>query len=170
MNGGLVLAQEYGIGVYGNGASFVMKDGVISTVDNAAVAGNGSCTNSVNYGGTEIEISGGTLIGHITTPGYIANAIYHPQSGVLNITGGTIYADNGLGVLMRNGELNISGSVSIIATGDQSGQLAIFPLRCPETLWSLITRRGITITTIRLTRERFPFPAAASKPIRIRLR
>lgn len=170
MNGGLVLAQEYGIGVYGNGASFVMKDGVISTVDNAAVAGNGSCTNSVNYGGTEIEISGGTLIGHITTPGYIANAIYHPQSGVLNITGGTIYADNGLGVLMRNGELNISGSVSIIATGDQSGQLAIFPLRCPETLWSLITRRGIIITTIRLTRERFPFPAAASKPIRIRLR
>lgn len=131
MNGGLVLAQEYGIGVYGNGASFVMKDGVISTVDNAAVAGNGSCTNSVNYGGTEIEISGGTLIGHITTPGYIANAIYHPQSGVLNITGGTIYADNGLGVLMRNGELNISGSVSIIATGDQSGQVGDLPSKVP---------------------------------------
>lgn len=131
MNGGLVLAREYGIGVYGNGASFVMKDGVISTVDNAAVAGNGSCTNSVNYGGTEIEISGGTLIGHITTPGYIANAIYHPQSGVLNITGGTIYADNGLGVLMRNGELNISGSVSIIATGDQSGQVGDLPSKVP---------------------------------------
>ena len=131
INGGLVLAQEYGIGVYGNGAVLNVNDGVISTVDNAAVAGNGSCNADVNYGGTTIHISGGTLIGHITTPGYIANGIYHPQSGVLDITGGTIYADNGLGVLMRNGELNVSENATIIATGDESGQVGDHPADMP---------------------------------------
>ena len=131
INGGLVLAREYGIGVYGNGAVLNVNDGVISTVDNAAVAGNGSCNGEVNHGGTTIHISGGTLIGHITTPGYIANGIYHPQSGVLNITGGTIYADNGLGVLMRNGELNVSENATIIATGDESGQVGDHPANVP---------------------------------------
>ena len=131
INGGLVLAREYGIGVYGNGAVLNVNDGVISTVDNAAVAGNGSCNGEVNHGGTTIHISGGTLIGHITTPGYIANGIYHPQSGVLNITGGTIYADNGLGVLMRNGGLNISGDATVIATGSVSGQVGDHPANVP---------------------------------------
>ena len=59
------------------------------------------------------------MIGHITTPGYIACGIYHPQEGQLNISGGTIYADGGVGVLMRAGDANITGG-TIIAAGEET--------------------------------------------------
>ena len=42
-------------------------------------------------------------------------AIYQPQSGTLNITGGTITANNPIGI--KSGELNISGG-TITSTGD----------------------------------------------------
>lgn len=58
------------------------------------------------------------LIGHITSQGYVACGIYHPQRGTLNISGGTIYADGGVGVLMRGGTANITGG-KIITTGNQ---------------------------------------------------
>ena len=128
--GGYLLSREFGAAVYGNGAELDITGGVIVGQDNAAVAGNGSYNQDSdrdgildNYGGTTINISGGTLIGHIITSGYIAIGIYHPQSGVLNITGGTIYADNGVGICMRNGTLNVSGDAKIIATGTESGKV-----------------------------------------------
>ena len=123
INGGYLHSREYGIGVYGNGAVLNVEGGVIVADDNAAVAGNGSKTASQNFGGTTINISGGTLIGHIITEGYIAVGIYHPQSGELNITGGTIYADNGVGICIRNGALNISDDATIIATGTEAGKV-----------------------------------------------
>ena len=49
----------------------------------------------------------------------------------MNITGGTIYAKNGVGILMRNGELNVSGNPSIIATGTASGQVGDKPSDIP---------------------------------------
>lgn len=123
INGGYLHSREYGIGVYGNGAVLNVEGGVIVADDNAAVAGNGSKTASQNFGGTTINISGCTLIGHIITEGYIAVGIYHPQSGELNITGGTIYADNGVGICIRNGALNISDDATIIATGTEAGKV-----------------------------------------------
>ena len=117
INGGYQVAQEGGPTVHGSGAVLDVNGGVIEGIDNSAVAGNGT----PGLGGTTINITGGTLIGRIQSAGYIANAIYHPQNGVLNITGGTIYAKNGVGILMRNGELNVSGNPSIIATGNVSG-------------------------------------------------
>ena len=123
INGGYLHSREYGIGVYGNGAVLNVEGGVIVADDNAAVAGNGSKTASQNFGGTTINISGGTLIGHIFSPGYIAVGVYHPQAGELNITGGTIYADNGVGICIRNGALNISDDAEIIATGTEAGQV-----------------------------------------------
>ena len=117
INGGYQVAQEGGPTVHGSGAVLDVNGGVIEGIDNSAVAGNGK----PGLGGTTINITGGTLIGRIQSAGYIANAIYHPQNGVLNITGGTIYAENGVGILMRNGELNVSGNPSIIATGNVSG-------------------------------------------------
>ena len=106
ITGGYVHSREYGIGVYGNGAVVNVEGGVVVADDNGAIAGNGSYNSDSNgdgvkdnYGGTEINIRGGTVIGHIVSPGYIAVGIYHPQNGELNISSGTIYADNGVGIV-----------------------------------------------------------------------
>ena len=122
MEGGYIQAQEFGIGVQGLGATANVNGGVIATKDNAVVAGNGTVSTNQNLGGTTINITGGTMIGHITAEGYIACGVYHPQAGQLNISGGTIYADSGLGVLMRAGDANITGG-DIIATGNVSGKV-----------------------------------------------
>lgn len=122
MNGGYIEAQEYGIGVAGQNAQVTVNDGVVVARDNAAVAGNGTKTGAADHGGTVININGGTIIGHTITQGYIASGVYHPQSGQLNITGGTIYADGGVGILMRAGNANITGG-QITATGDVSGKV-----------------------------------------------
>lgn len=120
MNGGYVVAQESGVMAAGRGATLNINGGVIFTKDNAVVGGNGTDGTDRYDGGTEINISGGTMIGHIKTNGYIACGIYHPQAGKLNITGGTIYADGGVGVLMRGGTMNMTGG-EIIATGTDEG-------------------------------------------------
>ena len=122
IQGGYVYAREFGAAAYGNGAELTVSGGVIATIDNAAVAGNGNVSegSNQNFGGTTINITGGTMIGHIVSDGYIACGVYHPQSGVLNISGGTIYADGGVGVLMRNGALNFTGG-TVIANGTASG-------------------------------------------------
>ena len=121
VTGGVVDAQEYGIGVAGNGAALEFKGGVAIGRDNAGIAGNGSKTNKENLGGTSITISGGHVIGRISSLGYTACGIYHPQMGILNITGdASIYAVNGVGILMRNGELNVTGG-TITGTGSSVG-------------------------------------------------
>ena len=126
----LELTLTYGIGVYGNGAVVNVEGGVVVADDNGAIAGNGSYNSDSNgdgekdnYGGTEINIRGGTVIGHIVSPGYIAVGIYHPQNGELNISGGTIYADNGVGICIRNGSLNISENAQLYASGNEAGKV-----------------------------------------------
>ena len=122
MNGGYILAQEFAVVITGRGAIGDINGGVLFTKDNAVVGGNGTKTATEDLGGTTINISGGTMIGHITTTNYIACGIYHPQEGQLNISGGTIYADGGVGVLMRAGDANITGG-KIIATGEVDGKV-----------------------------------------------
>lgn len=116
MNGGYIRAQEYGIGVIMEGSNATINGGVTMTRDNAALAGNGSKDQS----GTDITVSGGTLISHIASKGYIACGIYHPRAGKLTVTGGEIYADGGVGVLMRAGSADITGG-TITATGTATG-------------------------------------------------
>ena len=122
IEGGYIEAQEFAATTQGKGAMLNISGGVLVAKDNAVVAGNGTVTSEKNLGGTTINISGGTMIGHIITDGYIACGIYHPQQGTLNISGGTIYADGGVGVLMRAGVANITGG-SIIATGTAYGKV-----------------------------------------------
>ncbi|MCD8006713.1 MAG: leucine-rich repeat protein [Oscillospiraceae bacterium] len=119
VTGGYAVSVEGAILVKGKGATANISGGVLTASDNAVVAGNGTNSGTTNYGGTSITISGGTLIGHITTSGYVACGIYHPQSGTLTISGGTIYADGGCGILMRGGTLTMTGG-TIIATGDST--------------------------------------------------
>ena len=119
VEGGYVHAREYGIGVIKDGSTLNFKGGVSMADDNAAIAGNGS----TGLGGTTINISGGTAIGNIVSGGYIACGVYHPQSGKLNITGGTVVANGGVTVLMRGGELTVSDGANLISTGTANGHV-----------------------------------------------
>ena len=125
ITGGYVKAQEVGASPQGRGAS-VTVDGaaVIESLDNAAVAGNGTNEPEKKLGGTSITISGKCwLIGRIQSPGYAACGIYHPQQGTLAIKYSAgipnIVAINGAGIVMRGGTLDYRAG-NIIATGDAS--------------------------------------------------
>ena len=121
VKGGYVNSEEYGLGAYGNKAVLNVSGGVIVADNNAVVAGNGTVNETTNADGTEINLTGGTLIGHITSSGYIACGVYHPQSGKLTISGDVdIYADGGVGVLMRAGTAEITGG-TITGTGTAAG-------------------------------------------------
>lgn len=125
ISGGYVKAQEFGASPQGRGAS-VTVDGaaVVESLDNAAVAGNGTNTSETKLGGTSITISGKCwLIGRIQSQGYAACGIYHPQQGTLTIKYHAgipnIVAINGAGIVMRGGTLDYRAG-NIIATGDAS--------------------------------------------------
>lgn len=123
ITGGYVKAQEFGASPQGRGASVTVNGAaVIESLDNAAVAGNGTNSPEKKLGGTSITISGKCwLIGRIQTPGYAACGIYHPQQGTLTIKykKGTphIVAINGAGIVMRGGTLDYQAGY-ITATGN----------------------------------------------------
>ena len=123
ITGGYVKAQEFGASPQGRGASVTVNGAaVIESLDNAAVAGNGTNTPERKLGGTSISISGKCwLIGRIQSQGYAACGIYHPQQGTLTLKYSrgipNIVAVNGAGIVMRGGTLNYRAG-NIIATGD----------------------------------------------------
>lgn len=123
ITGGYVKAQEVGASPQGRGASVTVNGfAVIESLDNAAVAGNGTNEPGKKMGGTSITISGKCwLIGRIQSPGYAACGIYHPQQGTLTIKYSAgipnIVAVNGAGIVMRGGTLDYRAG-NIIATGD----------------------------------------------------
>ena len=123
ITGGYVKAQEFGASPQGRGASVTVNGfAVIESLDNAAVAGNGTNEPGKKLGGTSITISGKCwLIGRIQSPGYAACGIYHPQQGTLTIKYNAgipnIVAVNGAGIVMRGGTLDYRAG-NIIATGD----------------------------------------------------
>ena len=125
ITGGYVKAQEFGASPQGRGASVTVNGfAVIESLDNAAVAGNGTNEPGKKLGGTSITISGKCwLIGRIQSPGYAACGIYHPQQGTLTIKYSAgipnIVAINGAGIVMRGGTLDYREG-NIIATGDAS--------------------------------------------------
>ena len=131
ITGGYVKAQEFGASPQGRGAR-VTVDGaaVIESLDNAAIAGNGTNTSENKLGGTSITISGKCwLIGRIQSQGYAACGIYHPQQGTLTIKYSrgyypNIVAINGVGILMRGGTLNFnSGNVTAIGDKNFTGKV-----------------------------------------------
>lgn len=101
MNGGTVEA-EYGVRVLYEGASFTMTGGTVK--GDIAVSGHGD-----TKGDTSIDISGGTIIGEY-------QGIYQPQTGTLNISGGSISGWGGVEV--KSGTVTISGG-TITATGEK---------------------------------------------------
>ena len=125
ITGGYVKAQEFGASPQGRGASVTVNGAaVIESLDNAAVAGNGTNTPERKLGGTSITISGKCwLIGRIQSQGYAACGIYHPQQGIMTLKYSrgipNIVAVNGAGIVMRGGTLDYRAG-NIIATGDAS--------------------------------------------------
>ena len=117
VDGGYVLAQEFALSAQGYGAAIRFNGGAAEARDNAVIGGNGSNAEGNRRGGTDIRITGGTLIAHTETSGYASCGVYHPQEGTLTITGGTIYSENGCGVLMRGGEMAMTGG-TIVAGGE----------------------------------------------------
>lgn len=123
ITGGYVKAQEFGASPQGRGASVTVNGAaVIESLDNAAVAGNGTNEPGKKLGGTSITIMGKCwLIGRIQSSGYAACGIYHPQQGTLTIKYSAgipnIVAINGAGIVMRGGTLDYRAG-NIIATGD----------------------------------------------------
>ena len=122
VKGGYIQAQECAASAQGNGATLDIQGGVLQAKDNAVISGNGTKNDKKDCGGTTINISGGTMIGGIQTPNFIACGVYHPQQGTLNITGGKFQITNGVGVLVRAGSANITGG-EIVTTGSVNGKV-----------------------------------------------
>ena len=98
-----------GVSIMGAGeesapTTLTVNEGTRIETGSAAIMGNGTKHNTV------ININGGELTG---TDGY---AIYHPQSGELNITGGRLTGGE-TGIEIRAGKLNLSGDAVITAKG-----------------------------------------------------
>ena len=77
--------------------------GVITTESSYAISGNGSGS----YNGTTVKITAGSVTGADGVP-----AIYHPQTGTLTVSGGTVTG----GIEMKSGTLSVTGG-KIVATG-----------------------------------------------------
>ena len=97
--------------------STLTTSGNLTSSATFAIAGNGS----KDWGGTTVTIAGGS----VSVTNEDGFAIYQPQSGTLNITGGTITANNPIGI--KSGELNISGG-TITSTGDYVADLPQIPM------------------------------------------
>ena len=108
-SGGIFTAQE--VSVFNLAGTVKITNGTFTSNDNAVISGNG--TNDDKYKNGEIEISGGTFNARIQSKDYVACGIYHPQKGTLKVTGGTFNIENGCGILMRGGSLDMTNSNAI---------------------------------------------------------
>lgn len=115
---GEITAQECGALITTN-AAFEMNGGTITSIDNAAIMGNGTVKPGNDQGHVEINFNGGELNCGITSAGYSACGIYMPNSGVVNVRGGIMNVEKGCGILMRAGKLNMTGGE--IHCSDNSG-------------------------------------------------
>lgn len=83
--------------MYGGGAKLFTSGNLTSKGVYATIQGNGLASSA----GTLIDISGGKITHSDSV------AIYHPQNGIMNITGGVI--EGSTGIYFKSGSLNITG-------------------------------------------------------------
>ena len=108
---------------YATGATITIKDGVFKALDNAVVAGNGNETDEKTerrVNANNITIDGGTFIGNIESPGYIACGIYAPWKDIINVNGGNFTVNNGIGIVARAGQVTVNGG-TFTCTGSAKG-------------------------------------------------
>lgn len=114
IEGGELIAQEYCVGL-GKDSSILVEDGVLTSLDNAVLAGNGLA----GYEGGSITVEGGHFNGHIQTAGYTGCGVYLPNDGVVTINGGEFNVD-GVCIAARAGQVNINGG-TFVSTVDTEG-------------------------------------------------
>ncbi len=126
-----ILTIDSGVTVVSTGQCAVFYKGSGSVVNvygtleangpYATISGNGSLDNTTNNGGTVLNIYLGAVIkslGKSTTEARDNCAIYHPQSGTINVEGGELSSQYGSGIEMRDGTLNISGGTITSYAGE----------------------------------------------------
>ena len=103
-----VEAQEYGVGVWGDG-HLVINGGTFTAHDNTVIGTNGTGydTSVKPYAEYSIEINGGTFNANIESSGYIACGIYAANAGSVVLRGGTFNINGGVGILVRGGSLDL---------------------------------------------------------------
>ena len=115
LESGTISAFWYGIAAFKD-ATVNVQGGAIYTTEagSGCISGNGS----KGSGNTVINISGGVLEAEygVETKNVESMAIYHPQAGILNISGGTL--KGGTGITMLAGTLNMTGGT---VTGTANG-------------------------------------------------
>ena len=116
MNSGTVTSQEAGLLGFKD-SNIIINGGIVEGIDNGPVMGNGSAAGSANDGtNMNVVMNGGKLVAHIQSAGYIACAVYVPNSGSFTMNGGEIESD-GCGICMRGGTVNIGANAKITANG-----------------------------------------------------
>lgn len=106
---GVVKGFETAVSVFRN-STFTLESGTLDGIW-YGVAGNGG-----NQNGTTINIKGGTIKNN--DPDKTGAAIYHPQEGTINISGGTIIGDTGIQLCSgKISTISISGG-KIVGTGN----------------------------------------------------
>ena len=126
-----IRSQEFGIAVFVD-STLTFNSGSITTADNCGIGGNGIAS-YIQEDGIKITINGGTITGNIQSAGYASCGMYLPQKSKTTITGGTITSTTGPGIVMRGGELtmtggtiNAQGAANLTGwVGDKKNQLAV---------------------------------------------
>lgn len=100
--------------IEGAQAGVLVKNGSLTVTDGIKIIGGGYgiSGNGLHNEGTIINVQGG----EITATGEDGAAIYHPQKGSLNITGGMLTGATGIQLCAGDAEVNMSGG-KIVATG-----------------------------------------------------
>jgi len=89
--------------MYGKGAKLDVYGTIETKVEGwSAISGNGTVTDSIDYGNTVINIYDGAVVKNEKD-----TAIYQPQSGELNVYGGEITGTTG--IEMRAGKITVKG-------------------------------------------------------------
>ncbi len=110
------IKGDGGITVFGTNAIVNVEGGTI-TSKSFAISSNGAQSGDNLTKNSTINIKGGTITSTESA------AIYHPQDGKLNITGGTITGV--FGVVARAGEVKISGDAIINATSESDKEYSV---------------------------------------------
>lgn len=120
ISGGYVEGFYYAVSAQGRKATINVTGGIVLS-QAYTISGNGTDQTGKRYGGTELNISGGKIVARNGkaegTSDIFTCAIYQPQQGTVNISGGEVYSTFGTGILMRSGTLNMTAG-KVVALGD----------------------------------------------------
>ncbi len=104
LQGGYAEAGKSALLVTGEGARADIGGSVLLSKGGAVISGS----EAQDGGGTAIYLNAGTLISKNTASGQLPCGIYHPQDGVLSVSSGLIYTQDGVGIVMRGGQLSMT--------------------------------------------------------------